>query len=148
MVTLKHSIEIKTTPDKIFEWLKNLDQHYREWHPDHIRWINITGRLDEGDTSYYEEYLHGKLHKIKFKITKVEENKRIEFKNLFPMSIICPKGSYILEPREESTIFTATLSFRFAWLFSKLAKNRVEAIKTHMKEEGENLKKLLEKRDN
>ncbi|MFX0163613.1 MAG: SRPBCC family protein [Candidatus Hodarchaeota archaeon] len=148
MVTLKHSVEIKTTPDTIFEWLKNLDQHYREWHPDHIRWINITGRLDEGDTSYYEEYLHGKLHKIKFKITKVEENKRIEFKNLFPMSIICPKGSYILEPREESTIFTATLSFRFAWLFSKLAKNRVEAIKTHMKEEGENLKKLLEKRDN
>ena len=36
------------------------------------------------------------------------------------------------------------LSFRFGWLFSKLAKNRVEAIKKHMKEEGENLKILLE----
>ena len=148
MVTLTHSIEIKTTPDKIFEWLKNLDQHHKEWHSDHVRWINITGSLDEGDIAYYEEYLHGKLHKIKFKITKIEENKRIEFKHLFPMSIICPKGSFILETREESTIFTAKLSFRFAWLFSKLAKGRVEAIKTHMKEEGENLKRLLEKRDN
>ena len=37
------------------------------------------------------------------------------------------------------------LSFRFAKLFSKLAKNRVEAIKKHIKEEGENLKRLLEK---
>ena len=63
------------------------------------------------------------------------------------MSVICPKGSFILEPREKSIIFTAKLSFRFAWLFSKLTKNRVKVIKTHMKEEGENLKKLLEKRD-
>ena len=145
MIILKDSIEIKTTPDKIFRWLKNLDEHYKEWHPDHVKWINETGGLDEGDVVYYEEYLHGELHKIRSKITKVEENKRIEFKNLFPVSIICPKGSFILKSREKSCIFTATLSFRFAKLFLKLAKNRIDAIKTHMKEEGENLKNLLEK---
>ncbi|MFZ2071742.1 MAG: hypothetical protein WAV32_09165 [Halobacteriota archaeon] len=36
------------------------------------------------------------------------------------------------------------ISFRFGWLFSKFARNRVEAIKRHMKEEGENIKILLE----
>ncbi|MCD4718812.1 MAG: SRPBCC family protein [Desulfobacula sp.] len=35
-VTLKHSIEIRTTPEKIFEFLSGLvdDKSYRAWHPD------------------------------------------------------------------------------------------------------------------
>ena len=145
MITLKDAIEIKTTADNIFNWLKNLDKHYKEWHPDHVKWINETGGLSEGDIVYYEEYLHGALHKIRSKITKVEKNKRIEFKNLSPVSIICPKGSFIIEPRGETCIFTATLSFRFGNLFLKLAKSRVEALKKHIGEEGGNLKRLLEK---
>ena len=143
MITLKDSVEIKTTPEKIFEWIINLDKHYNEWHPDHVKWLNITGGLDVGDIAYFEEYIHGKLHKMKFIISKIEKNKRIEYKLLFPMSIICPKGSFIIESKGDSSIFTATLSFRFGWFLSKLAKNRVKAIKTHMKEEGENLKRLL-----
>jgi len=61
------------------------------------------------------------------------------------MSIIYPKGSFIIKPRGENCIFTASLTFRFDLLFSKLAKSKVEAMKNHMKEEGENLKKILEK---
>jgi hypothetical protein len=83
------------------------------------------------------------LHKCRSKITKVEKNKKIEFKNLFPISIICPKGSFIIEPKGKNSIFTATLSIRFGWLFSKL--NRVSVLEKHMKEEGENVKRLLEK---
>jgi len=100
--------------------------------------------FEEGSILYATEYLHGKLHKLRFKITKIEENERIEFKNLFPVSIISPKGSFIVELKGESCIFTATLSFRFGWLLLKFTKNEVEGIKIHMKEEGENLKKLLE----
>jgi hypothetical protein len=146
MITLKDSIEIKTTPEKIFEWFRNLDKHYRSWHPDHVKWVNETGGLNEGDIVYYEEYIHGKLHKIRSKITKAEENKRIQFKNLFPMSILSPKGSFIIDSRGESCIFTATLSIRFGWLLSKLAKSRLGAGKKHIKEEGENLKRLLERK--
>lgn len=147
MITLKDSIEIKTTPEKIEEWFKNLDKHYLEWYPDHVKFVKVTGGMNEGDIFYFEEYLHGKLHKIRSKITKVEKNKRIEieYKSLFPISIVFPKGSFIIEPKGESCIFTAMLSFRFGWLFLRFAKDRVEAIKKHMKEEGENLKKLLEK---
>lgn len=144
MITIKDSTEIKTNPDKIFNWLKNLEKHYKEWHPDHIKWINETGGLYKGDVVYYEEYLHGKLHKIKSKIIKIEENKKIEFKNLFPMSILSPKGSFIIDDRGKSCIFTATLSIRFGRIFSILAKSRVTALKKHMKEEGENLKRILE----
>ena len=82
---------------------------------------------------------------MKFLGTRVEPNRKIEYKLLFPTSIICPQGSFVMEPKGESCIFTATLSFRLRWLFSIFAKGRVEAIHKHMKEEGENLKKLLEK---
>ncbi len=81
---------------------------------------------------------------MKFIGTKVEPNKKIEYKLLFPTSIICPKGSFIIEPKGESCIFTATLSFRFGRILSKLAKSKVETTKKHMREEGENLRKLLE----
>lgn len=146
MVTVKNSIKIRSTPDEIFKWLKNLDKNYRAWHPDHVKWITKTGNLDVGSTAYYEEYLHGDLHKSKAKIVDIEENKKIEFANLFPMGIICPKGSFIIEQEGDYCVFTATLSFRLGWFFSRFAKGRIKAIEMHMKEEGENLKKLLEKR--
>jgi hypothetical protein len=62
------------------------------------------------------------------------------------MGIVCPKGSFIIEREGAHCVFTATLSFRFGWFFSRFANSRIRAIEMHMKEEGENLKKLLEKR--
>ncbi|MFX1320466.1 MAG: SRPBCC family protein [Promethearchaeota archaeon] len=146
MKTLRDSIEINTKPEKIFQWLKNLDNNYKKWHKDHVNSIKLTAtrELEIGDVFCYEEYLHGELHKLKLKLTNVEENRVIEFKTLFPASLICPKGSFLIEPKNDNSIFTATLTFRMGNIFSKFAKSRVEAIKKHMKEEGENLKRLLE----
>jgi hypothetical protein len=88
--------------------------------------------------------LHGESHGMRFLTTQLEPNRKIEYKLLFPTSIICPGGSFIIEPRGESCIFTATLSFRMGWLFSTFAKDRVDAIKRHMREEGEGLKRISE----
>ena len=149
MTTLKDSIEIKTTPEKIFSGLIEVfssEEYFKKWHKDHIKCQWLTGKpFEEGSILYVEEDLHGELHKMKFLSTQLEPNRKIECRLLFPMSIICPKASFFIEPKRESCIFTATLTFRFGRLFSKFAKGRVEAIKKHMKEEGENLKKLLEK---
>ena len=38
------------------------------------------GPLREESVIYVEEYLHGKLHKLKLRITKIEPNSRIEYK--------------------------------------------------------------------
>ena len=45
-------------------------------------------------------------------------------------------------------IFPGRFTFRLSWLFSIFAKSRVDAIKKHMKEEGENLKNIVEKDGN
>lgn len=145
MITLGDSIEIKATPQKIFDWLVHFDENYKAWHPDHVECYWLKGKpAEEGSILYVEEYIHGSLHKMRLRITRIEPARRTEYKTLFPMSIICPEGSFIIEPKGASCIFTATLSLRFSKMFSRLAKDRVEALKKHMKEEGENLKRLLE----
>jgi len=150
MTTLKDSIEIKARPEEVFEWLlqRFIDKKaYQAWHPDHVdvRWIKGEP-LQEGSIIYAEEYLHGELHKLKFIITKLVPNRVIEYRPLFPLSIFAPGNAFLVEPKgENGCIFTATGSFRAGPLFRKLAKNRIEATKQHMKEEGENLKKALEK---
>ncbi|MHA2497238.1 MAG: SRPBCC family protein [Candidatus Hodarchaeales archaeon] len=142
---LKDSIEINAPTERIFEWLVHLPDNYRAWHPDHgeCRWLK--GRaFEEGSILYAEEYLHGELHKFKFKTTAMEPNRRIEYKPSFPQSLLFTKGAFIIEPRGNSCIFTATMSFRFGWLLLKLARARATALSAHMRQEGKNLKKLIE----
>ena len=153
MITLKDSIEIKAPPEKVFEWLVQRfkdKESYQAWHPDHvdIRWIKGKP-LEEGSIVYGEEYLHGYLHKLKFRITKIVRNRMIEYRSLFPLSILAPRNTFLIELKgEKSCIFTAMSSLRLPrWLFEKLNKkhkNKIEAAQQHMKEEGKNLKRLLE----
>ena len=146
---MKDSIEIETTPDKIFDFLTSIvdDESYRAWHPnDHValRWIEGQP-WEEGSVVLAEEYIHGKLHKLKFRITKVVPNRRIEYRALFPESLFAPGNAFLIEPNGEGTsIFTARGLLRAGPLFKKLAKKQIEATKLHMKEEGENLKAALE----
>lgn len=141
---LSESTEINTTPEKVFEWLTHFKERYTEWHPDHVtcHWVTKPS-MEEGSVLYTEEYLHGQLHNMNICLTKVEPT-RIEYKILFPLSVICPKGSFVIEPKGDHCIFTATLSFRFSRVLSALFEERLRALKIHMKEEGENLKRLLE----
>lgn len=148
MLTLKDSIEIRTTPEKTFDCLIKLfssQELFRKWHHDHIKCQWIEGKpFEEGSILYVEEYVHGKIHKMRFLSTRLESNRKIEYRLLFPMSIICQKGSFAIEPKGERCIFTATITFRFGWLFSIVAKERIESVRCHMREEGEYIKRVLE----
>lgn len=145
MILLKDSVKINRPPEVVFEWFNHFVENYNSWHQDHVlaKWVKGKN-FEKGSILYAEEYLCGKLEKISFKTTDYIQNELIEYKPLFPESIICSGGSFITKPYDGKSIFTATLSFRFGWLFSKIAKSRLEAINTHMKEEGINLKRILE----
>ena len=152
-VILKHSIEIRTTPEKIFEFLSTLvdDKSYRSWHSDDhvaLRWLKGSP-WQEGSVVYAEEYFDGKLHKLTFIVTRVVPNREIEY---VPVSRFrrryAPKYTFSVEPKDTSCVFTATVHVRVPLLPRLLAKKRVErgfsSIQKHMKEEGENLKRILE----
>ena len=153
MINLKDSIEVNASAEKVFAWLagrmKDKDS-YRAWHPDHVDVRLIKGEpLQEGSIVYAEEYLHGDLHKLKFRFIRIVPNRLIEYRFLFPLSLFATANKFIIEPTgENSCTFTATGSIRMPeWLFIKMHKKhgyKIEATLQHMKEEGENLKKAVE----
>ena len=146
---LPDSIKIKVSPEKVFSFFTGLkdDESYRAWHPDHVVFRWIKGRpFQEGSMVYFEEYLHGKLHKAKFICTKVVPNRLIEYRPPFPLSIFFPRNQFKIEPTDDGyCIFTATIKIRMDPLSRKLSRKQIEGVKRHMKEEGENLKTSLEK---
>jgi hypothetical protein len=153
-ITHTDSIEIKTTPENIFNFLAGLvdDESYRAWHPaDHVtmRWLKGDPWL-EGSVVYAEEYIHGKLHKLNFTVIKVVPNKKIEYAPTSKfLRIYFPKNEFIIEQKGDSCLFIASVTYRIGWIvktfFKKSLEKGLSSVKKHMKEEGENLKEILEK---
>jgi uncharacterized protein YndB with AHSA1/START domain len=150
---LTDSIEIKTSPEKVFDFFFHLvdDESYRAWHPDdHVTFRWIKGHpWEEGSVVYAEEYIHGKLHKLKFVITKLIPNRLIEYApTSWFLRMYFPKNRFTVEPKEGGCILTAQATIRVGWLIRTFAKKRLErglsSVRKHMKEEGESLKKILE----
>jgi uncharacterized protein YndB with AHSA1/START domain len=152
-VILRHSIEIGTTPEKIFKFFHSLvdDASYRAWHTDdHVtmRWTKGSP-WQEGSVVYAEEYIDGELQKLKFIVTRVVPDREIEY---VPVSRFrrkyAPKYTFSVEPGDASCVFTAAVHVRVPLLLRLLARKRVErglsSVRKHMQEEGENLKKILE----
>lgn len=155
-IVLKDSLEIGVSPEKVFDFFLQIvdDASYRAWHPDdHVAFRWIRGRPWEvGSIAYAEEYLHGKLHKLKFRISKIVPNREIEY---IPPSrilrIFFPKNRFKIEPSENGCMFTAEIYLRIGRIAKTLAKHQLEiglrSVQRHMKEEGENLKRILEEKN-
>ena len=149
MITLRDTIEIRTSPEKIFDFFIHFKDNFMAWHPDHVRcWYLEDGPLGEGSVFYVQEYLHKKVMTLEFHVTKLEPYSRIEYK--IPPVV---KGAFIVEERGSSVLFTAEICFGTkAPLLGRLLDKvlhifigrRLKALKQHMVEEGRNLKKILE----
>ena len=146
---LSHSIEIKTTPEKIWNFLKN-PENYTIWHPqDHIKVIWTEGKPFEiGSKFYSEQRVFGKVQKYNAKIQEIIPNRKIVFTFKFPVSLISPEIEWRIDPKGSNTVFTAISYLRAGYLLKKVFKKGmnklIEEHNRHVGEEGENLKKLLE----
>ena len=146
---LSHSIEIKTTHEKIWNFLRNPD-NYTIWHPqDHIRMMWTEGKpFEERSKFYSEQLIFGKVQKYNGQIKEIIPNRKVVFTFKFPMSLISPKIVWYTETKGENTVFTAISYFRAGHLYKKLFKkgmtNLITEHNRHVGEEGENLKKILE----
>ena len=149
MISLRDSIEIHTTPSQLFAWLDQLPQVYEAWHPDHIACRLLHGSmLEVGSEVECEEFLHGKLHSMRFRMVKVIPDRRIEF-------VIegMGKGAFEAEADGDKVRFIAELDIGsdapiigklFDFIFPRIFRQRIDAMEQHMAEEGQNLKALLE----
>ena len=147
---LQHAIEINITPEKIWDFFKNIDTNYTTWHPkDHIKFTWTGGKpLEEGSTCYAEQYVMGKPTKYNATLTEIIPNRKIVFKWSYPVSLMSPKIEWLIEPKNSHTIFTAITHMRAGHLFKKLFKKSMNKLiaehDRHVAEGRKNLKKILE----
>ena len=150
-LVLKDSIEIKTTPEKIWEFFINLDKNYKTWHPeDHVEFKWTKGKpMVTGSHWYAEETFEGHSKKIKGTIGEVIPNRKIVFRCSFPVTLISPGFEWHIEPKGSYSVFTAISIIKCEGFYRKISKKQMETAiritKKHVKEEGENLKRILEK---
>ena len=153
-VILTDSIVIKASPREIYEFfLKLNNETYKQWVPgDHVTFRWIKGKpWQQGAVVYAEEYMHGKLHKLKFRIQEVVPERKIVYAPAFwLLRIFFPKNSFTIEKTNDACNFTSSVHLRIGRIGRWLAKHHIReglaSVKEHMREEGENLKKLLENR--
>ncbi|MFC1543609.1 hypothetical protein ACFL4K_03615, partial [Candidatus Neomarinimicrobiota bacterium] len=103
---------------------------------------------EEGSELECEEILHGKLHSMRFRVTRMIPEKRVEFK-ITGMG----RGAFEAEGNGNVVGFIAELDIGldlpiighlFDFIFLLFFNQRIDAMKQHMAEEGRNLKAILE----
>ena len=148
MIELRDSTFIEVPPEQVWAWLEEMPLHYRQWHPDHVACRYEDGRvLRTGTVLYVEERLHGRLHRLRLRATEVVPGQVVRYASRGFA------GAFVIVPEGDGTRFTAELSFGIrapivGRVLDAMAgftlRSRLEAFRTHMREEGENLKRLLE----
>ena len=150
-IVIESSTKIETTPEKIWNFFSKIEDNYKRWHPeDHQFWHWTKGKpLEVGSKIDSEETVGGHKGGIKATVIESVKNKKIALKPAWPLSFMCPKLEWIMETKNNNTYFVAQTHYKFGKLFLTFKKNTVDQIlyltKKHMDEEGENLKKILEK---
>jgi hypothetical protein len=149
LIKLQDNIRIQTTPEQLFQWLESMPQEYVSWHPDHVACRVIQGSmLRSGAEIECQEYLHGKLHTMQFRLTRVDPGRRIEYE-----IEALGKGAFEAIPKGEDVEFVAELGLGTETplvgrivdtVLCVLFARQLKAMRQHMREEGQNLKKIIE----
>lgn len=145
---LSHSLWIRSTPAAIFRFFEEMQENYLRWHPDHrlFRWEQGRG-LTLGVVFYFEEVIGGKLMRKRVAFTRIEADRHIEFTFTNRLlRLILPSIRFLMEPAGEGVRFTQEIRIRTGPVGAWLNRREFDAVRQHMKEEGENLKQLLESR--
>jgi hypothetical protein len=145
MRQLTDSIVIDSPPEPIWDWLTGLADHYTEWHPDHV-----SARWERGEPNRVGsilravERLGDTREEMRFEVVSMQPPNRFEYRMRGAISLLLPGGAFDVRPHNGSSRFVASISYRFGRLTERLFRRRVAALRQHMAEEGENLKRIIE----
>ena len=139
-------IEINAPVEKVFLFLCEYDKHYTEVSEDHIeRVVEIKNPdLEHPDVTFYFRQISpisGREQKVRGRVTRVEMNRYIDYKFLFPTSLFLKRVEELLEPADVGCLLTTNLHFTF---IAKLFRNSRHKVVEHIKGELDEMRDILE----
>lgn len=146
---LKETTEMEAPPEEVYRFFEEMEENYERWHPDHItfRWTE-KGGLQQGAEAYFEERIAGKAQRKTVKFVEVTPDRYMEFKpTSLLVGLLMPHISFTIDARSDGCELTQRIKVRTGPIGARLNKKEFDAVRTHMREEGENLKRILENGD-
>lgn len=140
------STQIAAPPRDVFQFFEAMEENYTRWHPDHIpfRWLG-GGRLESGSRAYFEKRIGGELQKKTVEFTEVDPDHYIEFKpDSRLVAVLIPHISFTIDPRPDGCEVTQRIRVRTGPVGAWLNRREFDAVRKHVREEGKNLKRILE----
>ncbi len=158
MIQIINSIEINTSAESFFNFIRNFDKNYIIMSPkNHLNCKFLTPPpRGIGTITLSEEILFGKHQKARYKITKITKNEIIMVA-LFPLSIIGGKLVFKLDIQKECFVLNEIIEVGFNYLIigklldfllNKYFKNKYSELNNHSKEGLLNIKNILEDNKN
>jgi ligand-binding SRPBCC domain-containing protein len=152
MLTFSDTSHISASPNDVWRFFADMESHYLEWHPEHVVWRNLEGDATiAGSVIYADEHLGRLRLKGKFFIDHVEPERFFDFRVGFPFSLVNAGGHFRIRPTadggcdleaENHVGYDVPVIGRL--LDRVLAKVMpADDLYRHMREEGENLDRLL-----
>jgi uncharacterized protein YndB with AHSA1/START domain len=142
----EETTRVHASPEAIYSFFETMDANYERWHPDHIEFRWVEGEtLTEGTKASFEEYVAGKTQRKTVRFTTVVPDRYIEFTpTSLLVGLLMPAVSFTITPRDDGCDFTQRIEIRTGPIGARLNRSEFDAVRAHMREEGENLKTLLE----
>ena len=143
---LEETTRVEAPPEAVYQFFEAMEENYVRWHPDHVafRWVTGAG-LERGSEARFEERIAGKPQKKTVRFVEVLPERYIEFK---PTSLLVgalmPHISFTVEPRAGGCELTQRIKVRTGPIGARLNRREFDAVRTHMREEGGNLRCIVE----
>jgi len=140
-------IFIAVPPERGFAFFQAMAENYRRWHPDHLafEWRQGSG-IAVGTTFWFSERIAGKVLEKEVRITEVVPDRFYAFAPTSRlMRAFMPRLSFAFRPEPGGFFFEAEIWLRgMGPLGRRLNRREFDAVEVHIREEGHNLKALLE----
>ena len=148
MISIRSKCRLQSSPAAVWALFADMERRYRSWHPEHLAWRDVRGRVTEQGAVIYAEERIGRIRlRGRFRVDRVVPGRRISFRLGFPYSLVHAGGGFELEPLPgggceltaenhfggRSRLGAALLDPLLRRLFP------LEALERHMREEGQRL---------
>lgn len=143
---VEDAVHVKASPLEVWGWLAHLVEHYVEWHPDHVSAEWIAGPPNRvGSLMRAVEAVGNHEEDLLFELVEFEPPHRFAYRIGRSVGLILPAGSFEIERDDnDGCWFTARIGYRFGPVTERLFRRRIAGLRSHMAEEGANLKRLVE----
>jgi hypothetical protein len=146
-VRLVESIDIEISPDRVFGFFEQMADNYLRWHPDHqaFRWLDPEG-LATGSRFSLRERIGGRELERTMVITRLQPGRMLEFApNHRFVRFLMPRLLFRMAPIGRGACrLSAEIHVRTGPLGAWLNRREFDAVRRHMREECQNLKRIVE----